>query len=490
MRTLHLNRYGIYIIILIALAIRLYNINSPIIGYHSWRQADTAAIARNFHEHGYHLLYPQIDWGGNSDGYVETEFQIYPYAVALLYGAFGTKEFLGRLLSLIFSLVTIYALYLLVRRHIDERTALWACTIYSIIPLSIYYSRAFMPESALIMCSVLGIYLFSRWIESGRWLHFLFSAMFVALAGLIKIPTLYLGLPLFYISWLKFRKRTVYQWSLWLYALLVFAPVALWYYHAHQIFIKYGLTFGIWGYGVDKWGNWRLLLTVNFYNSIFFKSIAERHLTWGGFVIFVTGLFIRREDREERLFDFWLISLLAYFVIVTYGNQRHEYYQLPFVVVAVVFVGKSLSKYIDWNSFKGSSVPKRLLIGFMAFCLICIPVLSSYRYIKYMKAERRDSPTLSLAEEVQKRTEENALIVAVEDGDPTVLYLSHRKGWNGRAQMMDSLSVSKKREQGARYVVGETVYFKKISQEWRIGELLRSYSPVISTDDYFIIELR
>ncbi|MBC1240711.1 hypothetical protein, partial [Nostoc sp. 2RC] len=58
----------------LAIAIRIYNINSPIIGIHSWRQSDTAAMARNFYENNFNLFYPQIDWGGNSPGYCETEF--------------------------------------------------------------------------------------------------------------------------------------------------------------------------------------------------------------------------------------------------------------------------------------------------------------------------------------------------------------------------------------------------------------------------------
>ena len=35
-------------IILIALVLRLYKIGAPLSDFHSWRQADTAAVARNF----------------------------------------------------------------------------------------------------------------------------------------------------------------------------------------------------------------------------------------------------------------------------------------------------------------------------------------------------------------------------------------------------------------------------------------------------------
>ena len=42
-------------------------------GAQSWRQADTAAMARNYYENGHNFFYPQIDWGGNSAGFVETD---------------------------------------------------------------------------------------------------------------------------------------------------------------------------------------------------------------------------------------------------------------------------------------------------------------------------------------------------------------------------------------------------------------------------------
>src|SRR5262245_57740027 len=67
-----------------------------------WRQTDTASIARHFYRGGYHLFYPQVYWGGSGPGYAETEFQLHPFVTALLYGAFGERLWLGRLVSLIF----------------------------------------------------------------------------------------------------------------------------------------------------------------------------------------------------------------------------------------------------------------------------------------------------------------------------------------------------------------------------------------------------
>ena len=65
------------------------------------------------------------------------------------------------------------------------------------------------------------------------------SLLFVALAVLIKLPVLYLGLPLLYLSVNKFGKTFLANPKIWIYAALVFIPAMLWYYHAHQLFLRF-----------------------------------------------------------------------------------------------------------------------------------------------------------------------------------------------------------------------------------------------------------
>lgn len=154
-----------------------------------------------------------------------------------------------------------------------------------------------MPESMLLCFSVLGVYFFSKWLSSEKPGYFVLSAVFVSLACLIKIPTLYIGLPLLYLAWLKFGKVVFAKKSLWLYASLVFGSVALWYYHAHMIYLQSGLTFGIWGYGTDKWGNWDMVASWGFWYRIFFERLAEKHFTIFGFILLTIGFSFKAQTR-------------------------------------------------------------------------------------------------------------------------------------------------------------------------------------------------
>lgn len=482
-------KHFIFAILLLALLVRLYHVNFPVAGWHSWRQADTAAMARNFYENGFDFLHPQIDWGGNSSGVVESEFPAYPFLVSLFYAVFGPNDAWGRFLSVIFSLFTIYGLYLLVRKYLSNSVALWSAFIYAIIPLNIYYSRAFMPESAMLMCSVLGIHWFSQWLDEDRLDYFILSCCAVSLAILLKIPTLYLGLPLLYLAWLKFGKSTFKTGVLWLFAFLVLLPVALWYYHAHQLFLQSGLTFGIWGFGTDKWGNLDIILTLRFYNDIFFKSIAERHLTYAGFIPFLIGLFIWRNTKAERLFDFWLIAVIIYFLIVAKGNQVHEYYQLPFILPAVVYIGKVFSIFLPLDSLRLSFPSKRLLSIFFSLCLVGIIVLSYLRYDRFINSETYDSSLFRLAEAVQRVTQKHDLIIAVSEYNPIVLYRCNRKGWNSSVDQLDSTFIDARRTNGAKYLIGEIPVFETPERERTLQWLLDSYEVLAKGKDYFVIAL-
>src|SRR5262249_5518555 len=137
---------------------RLYQIDVPLIDAHSFRQCDTAAIARNFHEESLNILYPRIDWRGNSAGYVESEFPIYTVLVALLYRTFGLHEWLGRALNVILYVLSSVVLFCLVGRLLDQRAALLALLFYSCAPLSFVFTRSFQPDALMALCSLSGIY--------------------------------------------------------------------------------------------------------------------------------------------------------------------------------------------------------------------------------------------------------------------------------------------------------------------------------------------
>ena len=86
-------KFLLVLIIAIGFLVRVYKIDSPIADWHSWRQADTAAVTRNFVKEGFNPFYPK---GDDSSGIAETpipnlgrfrfvEFPIYNIVVYPVY---------------------------------------------------------------------------------------------------------------------------------------------------------------------------------------------------------------------------------------------------------------------------------------------------------------------------------------------------------------------------------------------------------------------
>ncbi|MEK7154827.1 MAG: hypothetical protein AAB697_01740, partial [Patescibacteria group bacterium] len=81
------------IILGLGLGLRLYKIDNPIADWHSWRQADTSAVTRNFVKYGVDIFTPRYDdfsdvsGNGffNSNGYRMVEFPIFNVVHYLLY---------------------------------------------------------------------------------------------------------------------------------------------------------------------------------------------------------------------------------------------------------------------------------------------------------------------------------------------------------------------------------------------------------------------
>lgn len=402
----------------------------------------------------------------------------------------------GRMLSVIFSLFSVYGIYLLTRKVIGEKVALWSAFIYAVLPLNIISGRAFMPESMMLMCSVYGIYFFLVWTENYFLRDYLLSLLFITLAVLIKIPSLYLGLPLAFLAYNKYKTRFLINPLLWIYIVLVLIPVFLWYEHAHHLQEQYGLSFNIWGYGTDKWGNWNLLLASGWYKDVL-VSVAERHLTYTGFIVFLIGLFIAREKEYEKLFDFWLLSVIFYFLIVAQGVRHHDYYQLPLNIPASVFMGKVFTKYIpsfrlSRESFSHFFVVLRrnlLKLSFFYICLLSLLVLCFVRYFNLVLKEETDSPVFKLSRAIELNTSRNDLIIIVNNGDPVELYHSKRKGWIIQEKSVEHTMIADLVSKGAKYIAGEKSYLEDKEGREKLDYLAENYRVIINETNFYIFDL-
>ncbi|MBC7238198.1 MAG: glycosyltransferase family 39 protein, partial [Chloroflexi bacterium] len=283
------------------------------------------------------------------DGATESEFNLYPLLVAGLYRLLGEREALARLVTIAFSLGTAIWVYLLGRRLLDEAAALLAVLFLGLSPLYVFYGRTVQPDAVALFFSSGAFYLFLRWLDDNTWPSYVGAALCAALAFLVKIPSLYLGVPLLGAA---FHARGRHLWRdrrLWLLAALALVPTVAYYLYAHNLYLQTGMTvYGISGGwpGSGKFEAADQLLSLDFYR-VMFGRLRGVILGRYGFPAFVLGLLIAPSKREEWLLMLWLGSTTLFILAVAQGNRQHEYYQLPLVPVAALYIGKALSRLLQ-----------------------------------------------------------------------------------------------------------------------------------------------
>ena len=203
----------ISIILVLAFVIRLYKIARPIADWHSWRQADTAAVSRNFIKEGYNPFIPRYDdMSSQANGldnpqrYRFVEFPIYNTIIAAVWSVTGVNETYARLVTVFISLGSTLILYFLVKYFSGWQTAMLAAFFFATIPYNVFYSSAILP-GALMVLGILGLYLcFAKWMEDEKRLIWpVLSILFANIAILAWPIALFFMIPVVYLAFDKYQ---------------------------------------------------------------------------------------------------------------------------------------------------------------------------------------------------------------------------------------------------------------------------------------------
>ena len=438
--------------------LRLVQIWMPVVGVHSWRQADTAAMARHFSQEGTPIWLPQIDWGGASAGFVESEFPLYPFLVSRLYNLIGVQEWLGRGLSVLCSALTIWLVMRLGRRWFTPQVGWWAGMAFAIAPLGVYYGRAFQAEALLVLCAAGALEAHSIWVERRKAWAVSLSWICFSTAALIKvIPLLWLGLPLLLVQLTpsplakaespqqilqRLLRLTLNPWF-WVYASTALAVTSAWYLHAYQLGEASGLTFGFWGEDSDR-SNIGLALNLSSWVNLAIRT-GLRALVVAGVPLIVIGTMRSWRRGGGRIALGGVIGMLICTVATMKSSTVHEYYQLPFLLFSSPLVG------LGWQTWKYKQ--RRWLIQI----LLSITFIASLSMlsIDYWAVEMRHrSIWMPLAENIRKELPANARVVSVTDSDPTLLNLARRQGWIIPSRELNLEKLKKLKDDGASHITG------------------------------------
>ncbi|KKT42823.1 MAG: Glycosyl transferase family 39 [Microgenomates group bacterium GW2011_GWC1_44_37] len=462
-------------VLVLALFLRLYKIDNPVADWHSFRQADTASVSRNFIEKGVNLLAPtyhdnsNIQSGkDNPNGYRMVEFPLYNllhFSVYQLHPSWGVDKS-GRLTSVFLSLISIFFAYLIGRKLSGFFVGFFAALFMAILPFNIYYSRVILPEPLMIV-SVLASYWYlikmSESVGVKKRFFLLVSSVLLAIAVLVKPFALFFSLPHIAIVFRSWAKGEINTLDVILFSIFGGSPFIWW--RNHIASFPEGIPASDWllnSSGIrfrPAWFRW-----------LFSERIGKLILGVYGTTFLMLGL-IAKPKREGVSYWLWAIGILLYFSTVAGGNVQHDYYQ----AITVPFICFLLAKGVALVLSLSRTTYSRLLTILMTIIIFISMVSISWYEVKgYYQIN--NWPIVEAGREVDQLTPKDAKVIAPYNGDTAFLYQTQRAGWPLGYDIEDKMA------KGATYYVS-VVY----DDESRALE--KKYTLIEKNDRFIIIKL-
>ncbi|MGC2131215.1 MAG: glycosyltransferase family 39 protein [Candidatus Aquilonibacter sp.] len=450
----------LFLIVALALLLRLKGIHDPLLDHPAWRQGDTASIARNFAHLQYSIMYPQTNYDGPPPNYVELELQIVPFLAATLYKLFGVHEIFGRLITLVFSLGTVAVVGFFGRWLFSSALAgLAAAFFYAIFPGSIYYGRTFTPDTAMVFFLTAALYVVARLIvedevvtqrslaRATALLTFAYLAKPVAVAGIV---------PVIGMLWERMRSGRTMRPT----AIMVLLIVPLIVLYLYDVRVSEHAEWH-WASGITTLHVVPALKAALTTPSGFVIKFAQFREVLGllratmlgsiGFVLSIAGFIalIWADARTKALLWGWLLGGLAYiYVVVTV--ERVDYYMYLLLPLCALAIGLLIARFVAWVETVDAAPAARYAILALVPIVAIASTLEARAaiepYYSYNKQAYRNAVFLNHA------LAPDALVVVGHYG-PDVLYYINRYGWEEDPALWTPFDEESAIRKGARYFI-------------------------------------
>lgn len=457
-------------ILVFGFLVRLYRLDYPLMDWHSFRQADTASVTREFVKHNYPLWLPHYqDLGSiqsgldNLAGYRMVEFPLINYSLAQILRFFPAWDLVifSRLMAAIFSTISIFLIFKLAQKWQPKpELSLLAAGFFAFLPYSIFYGRVILPEPFQITFSLATLALFTAYLNKPRLITWLGTFFTFALALLIKPTSIFIAPVLLILAWQKYGWRCLKRIDLYLLAIFAILPLLWW----RQFILQFpsGIPASDWLYNSNG-----IRLRPAWWRWLFYERLTKTWLGYFGLVFFLAGLIPETWQKLKNKFKFtsfdWLsytfiLSLFLYLVIFATGNVQHDYYQvilLPAVSFifarGVVWVYQFLLRLVMAN--KLIKEKKIALSNIKKSAVFLIAIFFSLTWF-FAWQNNKGKFNVNNWNEVkigiiaQQILPKNSLVIADGyGGDTNFLFQTNRCGWP------DSNDLDKKIKNGAQYYI-------------------------------------
>jgi len=315
----------------------------------------------------------------------QPQLPLYPFLISLLSHVTGSFELSGQLISIIFSLLAVFPLYLIGKSLFGPRPAFWTTVLYLINPLMFECSVDVLKEGLLVFLLLSSVYCSLRFLQEGKGQWLIWTVVFALVGALVRMNTLvvlavmggWLGYGLIRRMWEKRKPVHRYLW-----AVIVFMGIVL------ALIIT-----GMWGWEFLV-GKKPYIIISHFFSRWFvYESPSLSHIGEGivriigrflekaylvPLVLALFGLGQRIKTKEFGAEEKYLALLIGALIVILFPNlYASGRYHLPAIFLLYVWAGFGFAKIAEWVQRRfarypglAAVIPVIIILGAMlAFCL-------------------------------------------------------------------------------------------------------------------------
>jgi hypothetical protein len=335
-------RLALAAMILLALLIRMREIDEGIVRFHPTRHYRSAVIARACyydHARGIPEKAQQVA-RANREMQQAGELPVMEALACGAYLAIGRENvMIPRIFAVMIWVLGAIPLFALASRLASAPAALIAVALYLFLPYGIVASRNFQPDQLMTVASVIAILALVRHHDRPTRLRFAAAAAAVGMAGLIKPMSVFLTIPVALA--VAFRPKEDGHGKR--------SGVAVAFAGLLPPLIYYGYS-AVAGSLVRDQMRMRfephLIATPFFYNGM--AQMISRVETIPLFVLALVATCLARDRVARRVLAALFAGYLMFAVVFTYHMPTHDYYHLPYLAVTALGVGALLARLERW----------------------------------------------------------------------------------------------------------------------------------------------
>lgn len=467
---------GIIAVLCLTLITRLYKVTEPVADWHSFRQTDTASVARMYVTGGIDLLHPRyhdlsnIQSGkDNPMGWRMVELPLYQAVAAAITRAAPviSIDISLRMVSIAAAVGTAFVLMLLMLELSTPLIALLTGFVFAVLPYGVFYGRAILPETFAVFWAVLSIYLVHRAAVSSKraGIFVLSAAVAGALAVLVKPTAGFLLLPVPYIIFRRYRFSPAMFMSVIAYGVISVVPLLLW----RQWIAQYPEGIPVFEWLLNKGG---IRFKGAWFQWLFAERIGKLILGYWGLIPFGIGLISPVMKKEG-----WVSGLLAaggliYLSVFAAGNVQHDYYQVILLPIISIYTAKGLAFLLTNRTFS-----RPASMGLAAVSMLFLVAFSWYTMRSFYWINRPE--IIEAGSVAATLLPKDAKVIAPYNGDTTFLYQTERQGWPL------GFDIDEKIAMGATHYV--TV--SPTDDDWETKTLAETYTVLVRNERFAVIDL-